>query len=98
MDKISDTPARRISSPQARWGRGLFGALLLASGLAAVGGVFVIAFSTDPALELAAIRLGLAWNTLISAVGQTAALVGFWLVWSATRSRRRKRARKSARS
>lgn len=93
VDRKSFMPApraygtMRVPWPRGRGSRLLCGALLFASGAAAVAWVFLAAFSADPALAAWGLRLGLAWGTLVSGLGQTAMLIGFWLLWAAARRR-----------
>lgn len=77
-----------VAQGSRRLRRGLVGAVLAVAGLATVVGVFWVAFSEVPSLAAIGLRLGIAFSTLISALGQAAVLIGLWLVWSAARPRR----------
>lgn len=89
VDRRSFMPAPRSRGPArfARRWRALWGALLVAFGAVAVMGVFLAAFSEEPSLAALGLRLGLAWSTLVSGLGQTAVLIGLWLLWSGARRR-----------
>lgn len=92
-NRLSDTLLARSPGEQATLGsrlwRPLFGVVLALAGLAIVAGVFVAAFSTEPSLAAIGLKLGLAFSTLISALGQAAFLLGLWLFWSAVKPRGR---------
>jgi len=64
---------------------GVFGAIVLAVGLAILGAVMAADIGGTPTLEKWAFMLGLALAPMLQAVGIAATLVGGYLVWRARR-------------
>jgi hypothetical protein len=72
-------------SRQSRIAPTLVGLVLTLVGAVALGVLFYISNSRDPAAERAMIGLGLAGSVLVSAVAQAMVVVGLWMLWRVTR-------------
>ena len=69
--------------------RVLTGAALFLVGALTIAALIFISNSQDPAAVKAMMDLGLAGSALVSATAQLLIFLGGWMVWRATRRRRR---------
>lgn len=67
----------------------LAGAALFLVGVLTIAALIYISNSQDPAAVKAMMDLGLAGTALVSAMAQLLVFLGGWMIWRATRRRRR---------